>query len=517
MDTSPTLKAQRGTLALCKEAAWSTSVSSPKSKRLNLGLTRHAGIGPGDPTTIGYPSKPGAPRQPTEGKIPTIPSLPLSYAEALPLLQALNGHGPAASSLSSWWHGGGLGYKNVSYNIGPTPPETTLNLVNEQEYVTTDQWDTIGIINGTVSDEVVIIGNHRDAWIAGGAADPNSGSAALNEVVRAFGAALEKGWKPQRTIVFASWDGEEYGLVGSTEWVEEYLPWLTNAAVAYINVDVAANGPHFEVSAAPLLNKAIYEVSAEVQSPNQTVAGQTVADLWDGHISTMGSGSDFTAFQDFAGIPSINLEFGQAKNGPVYHYHSNYDSFTWMERYGDPGFKYHEAIAKIIALLAAKLAEEPIVGFNATDYAVGLENYLQRMRETTKAEETLGKDIFWPLEKAIQAFKLSATTLDAHANKLQAELSSPDLSAQQKKSLFGKIHAVNSEYKLLERKFLYQPGLDSRHWFKHVVFAPGLWTGYAGATFPGIVEAIEFGKDWEVKKWVGIVAGVVGGAAVWLS
>jgi len=138
------------------------------------------------------------------------------------------------------------------------------------------------------------------------------------------------------------------------------------------------------------------------------------------------------------------------------------------------------------------------------------------MRETTKAEETLGKDVFWPLEKAIQAFKLSATTLDAHANKLQAELSSPDLTAQQKKSLFGKIHAVNSEYKLLERKFLYQPGLDSRHWFKHVVFAPGLWTGYAGATFPGIVEAIEFGKDWEVKKWVGIVAGVVGGAALYM-
>ena len=233
-------------------------------------LIRHAGIGPGDPTTIGYPSKPGVPRQPTEGKIPTIPSLPLSYEEALPLLRALNGHGPAASSLSSWWHGGGLGYKNVSYNIGPTPSEITLNLDNEQEYVTTDQRDTIGIINGTVSDEVVIIGNHRDAWIAGGAADPNSGSAALNEVVRAFGVALEKGWKPQRTIVFASWDGEEYGLVGSTEWVEEYLPWLSDAAVAYINVDVAANGPHFEVAAAPLLNKAIYEVAAEVQSPHQT-------------------------------------------------------------------------------------------------------------------------------------------------------------------------------------------------------------------------------------------------------
>jgi N-acetylated-alpha-linked acidic dipeptidase len=121
------------------------------------------------------------------------------------------------------------------------------------------------------------------------------------------------------------------------------------------------------------------------------------------------------------------------------------------------------------------------------------------------------------LETAIHAFKLSATSLDAHAEELQAELSSPELTAQQKKSLFARIHAVNSEYKLLERKFLYQPGLDSRHWFKHVVFAPGLWTGYAGATFPGIVEAIEFGKDLEVTKWVGIVASVVGGAALYLS
>lgn len=483
-------------------------------RSVQRGSVEYLSIGPGDPTTIGYPSKPGVPRQPTEGKIPTIPSLPLSYAEAIPLLRALNGHGPAASSLSSWWHGGGLGYKNVSYNIGPSPAEITLNLMNEQEYVTTDQWDTIGIINGSISDEVVIIGNHRDAWIAGGAADPNSGSAALNEVVRAFGAALDKGWKPQRTIVFASWDGEEYGLVGSTEWVEEYLPWLTKAAVAYINVDVGANGPNFEVSAAPLLNKAIYEVSTQVQSPNQTVADQTVADLWDGYISTMGSGSDFTAFQDFAGIPSINVEFGQGKNSPVYHYHSNYDSFTWTERYGDPGFKYHEAIAKIIALLAAKLVEEPIVSFNATDYAVGLENYLHRMRETTNAEETLGKDVFWPLEKAIQAFKISAAALDHHASKLHAKLSSPHLTTSRRKSLFAKIHAINKHYKTLERHFLYRPGLDSRPWFKHVVFAPGLWTGYAGATFPGIVEAIEFGKDWEVKKWVGIVAGVVGGATL---
>lgn len=136
----------------------------------------------------------------------------------------MNGHGPKASSFNKYWQGGGLDYKGVDYNIGPSPDDLLLNLVNEQEYVITPMWNVIGIINGSIADEVVVLGNHRDAWIAGGAGDPNSGSAAFNEVIRGFGEALKAGWKPLRTIVLASWDGEEYGLIGSTEWVEEYLP-----------------------------------------------------------------------------------------------------------------------------------------------------------------------------------------------------------------------------------------------------------------------------------------------------
>lgn len=147
----------------------------------------------------------------------------------------------------------------MKYNVGPSPEDVVLNLINEQEYVTTPLWNVIGIINGTIPDEVVVLGNHRDAWIAGGAADPNSGSAAFNEVIRSFGQAVQAGWKPVRTIVFASWDGEEYGLVGSTEWVEEYLPWLSASAVAYLNVDVGANGPNFRLSAAPLLTSLVEE------------------------------------------------------------------------------------------------------------------------------------------------------------------------------------------------------------------------------------------------------------------
>lgn len=481
------------------------------------GSVEYLSFAPGDPTTIGYPSKPGVPRQSVEGKIPDIPSLPISYQEVLPILKALNGHGPNASSFSDNWNGGGLGYKGVNYNVGPSPESLTINLMNKQDYVTTPLWNAIGVINGTISDEVIVIGNHRDAWIAGGAGDPNSGSAALNEVVRSFGKALESGWKPHRTIVFASWDGEEYGLIGSTEWVEEYLPWLSASTIAYINVDVGARGKHFTTSAAPVLNKAIYDVTGQVLSPNQTTKGTTVRDTWSGHISTMGSGSDFTAFQDFAGISSIDVGFGAGPNDPVYHYHSNYDSFYWMDTYGDPGFKYHITIAKIINLLAAKLVEEPIVQFNATDYAVGLKKYLESVKSMAKEHEwdlLQLADPFKKLDKAVADFQDASIAFDASANKLEQHLaSSTTLSESRKKALYDAVKTTNKKYKFLERQFLYAGGLDKRDWFKHVVFAPGRWTGYAGATFPGLVESIEDHDEANVRKWAGIITGRIYAAA----
>ncbi|MCJ1368378.1 hypothetical protein MMC16_007520 [Acarospora aff. strigata] len=472
---------------------------------------------PGDPTTPGYPSKPGVPRQDTGKAIPFIPSIPISYLDALPLLKALNGHGPKAADFPERWRHGGLGYKGVDYNIGPSPDNLVLNLVNEQEYVTTPMWNVIGIINGTLPDEVVVLGNHRDAWIAGGAGDPNSGSAAMNEVVRSFGKALEKGWKPLRTIVFASWDGEEYGLIGSTEWVEEYLPWLSASAIAYLNVDVSTRGPNFQASASPLLNKALYEATSLVQSPNQTTKGQTVGDLWSGRIATMGSGSDFTSFQDYAGIPSVDLGFGNGPHDPVYHYHSNYDSFAWMDKYGDPGWHYHVAITKVWALLAARLVETPIIQFNATDYATGLHTYLQRVRDKANALNP-SPDFsrsFEELERAIANLHNATTSFDAHAATLASSLDSsvPWWKWWKKVKLYLQVKAVNDRYKLFERQFLYQEGLDGRNWFKHVVFAPGLWTGYSGATFPGLVESVEARDAKGVKRWSRILVKLVDQAA----
>ena len=462
------------------------------------GSCQFLSIGPGDPTTIGYPSKPGVPRQDPSPTIPRIPSLPISYQDALPILQALNGHGPLASDFGQYWQGGGLGYKNVSYNIGPSPASLKLHLVNKQEYVTTPLWNVIGIINGSIPNEVVVLGNHRDAWIAGGAGDPNSGSAAMNELIRSFGVALSKGWKPLRTIVFASWDGEEYGLIGSTEWVEEYIPWLSNAAVAYLNVDVGSRGPQFSTSASPLLNKAIREATGLVQSPNQTIACQSVRDVWDGKIRTMGSGSDFTAFQDFAGVPSIDLGFGPSPKSAVYHYHSNYDSFHWMDNYGDKDWHYHIAITKVWALLAASLVESPVIYFNATDYAKGLAHYVQSVKDKATNESTsylsVYQTAFHNLELAVSRLHNATLAFDAAAETLAKQIKDEDIpwwKWWQKVRLYYAVLKVNNGYKYLERAFLYEKGLDGRSWFKHVVFAPGKWTGYSGATFPGLVEAVD--------------------------
>lgn len=450
-------------------------------------------------TTPGYPSKPGVPRAPPHDSTPSIPSIPISYADALPILKALNGHGPRAAELgASWTRNLGLGYKGVHYSIGPSPEGVVLNLTNDQSYTTTPIWNVIGVVNGTIPNEVIVVGNHRDAWIAGGAADPNSGSAILNEVIRAVGKAVEAGWKPLRTIVFASWDGEEYGLLGSTEWVEEYIPWLSEANVAYLNVDVGASGPVFAASAAPLLHQVLRDATKLVPSPNQTTPGQTVGDVWHGRINTMGSGSDFTAFQDYAGIPCIDMGFKAGRADPVYHYHSNYDSFHWMEEYGDPGFRYHEAMAKVLGVLIGELSNAIVIPLNATEYARALDGYLDMVldklhlgNESDSATSSSGQakgsaDAFEEslrtLRKSLARLLVKATELDeraASANRM-LEDGLPWWNVIGKVKLWITIANVNTQYKYMERRFLFEGGLDKRSWYKHVVFAPGLWTGYSG-------------------------------------
>ncbi|SPO07642.1 related to glutamate carboxypeptidase II [Cephalotrichum gorgonifer] len=499
------------------------------------GSTQFLSIRPGDPTTPGYPSKPGVPRLPVDDSTPQIPSIPISYGDALPILKSLNGHGPKASDLNEWWQRNlGLGYKGVEYNVGPSPDNLVLNLYNKQNYIITPIWNVIGVINGTIPNEVVIVGNHRDAWIIGGAGDPNSGSAVMNEVVRSFGQALAAGWKPIRTIVFASWDAEEYGLVGSTEWVEEYLPWLTDANLAYVNVDVGVSGPNFKAAAAPLLHNVLRKVTELVPSPNQTVPGQTVSDTWNGKISTMGSGSDFTAFQDYAGVPSLDMGF-KAGGDSAYHYHSNYDNFYWMSHFGDPGFVYHKAMAQVLNILVAELSNTPVIQFNARVYADELDGYLDKVENAfqsgylpadfpteeeaisalraantgtgEKGDATAFREQLGGLRASISLMKAAADQVDAEAQwcRDRIEEGIPWWKFWQRIKLGVLFAQINLKYKRVERAFLYEGGLDGRQWFKHVVFAPGLWTGYAGAVFPGLLESIEAKDFANAVRWAGII------------
>ncbi len=566
------------------------------------GSVQYISVLPGDPTTPGYPSKPGVPRGPSDSYLPQIPSIPISYSDALPILEALNGYGPTSKDFGHWWtRNEGLGSQGIKYNIGPTPADKVqVNLYNEQYYNITPIWNVIGIFNGSVlPNEVVVIGNHRDAWIAGGSVDPNSGSAVVNEVVRSFGAAAALGWRPIRTIVFASWDGEEYGLLGSTEWVEEYLPWLQHTSLVYVNIDTGVSGPHFRSAAVPLVSDIVRKATSLVPSPNQTVPGQTVRDTWSGDIGVLGSGSDFTAFLDHAGITSVDVRFSGAGDAassgdaaasaarkpeagvdPVYHYHSNYDSYHWMEKYGDPGFAYHKAMAQVLGVLVAHLANDLVVPFKAVDYANAIQTYVDKVHKqfekhgATDAAETAAssneimamvrgrrlnheqdasaaggdddnvhKELFRKaldrLDSTVADLVAHATVLDAKADSLRERTGKGDdndgddedgfdenagfsaifaLAPSWWKRLVRRVGrlwlalqvvSVNRKYQFLDRHFLFEGGLDDRSWFKHVIYAPGLWTGYSGALFPGLVESIDAG-DWKNGlKWAGIIEGTI--------
>lgn len=229
----------------------------------------------------------------------------------------------------------------------------------------------------------------------------------------------------------------------------------------------------------------------------------------------MGSGSDFTAFQDYAGIPSLDIKFVPDANSPVYHYHSNYDSFDWMQNFGDPGWHYHISMAKLWAVMTAKLVETPILFFNATDYADALRKYTVAIEDKAKK---LGFDgpafQLRRLKDGIAKLRRASVKLDARAAELSREIEKirdpPWYSGSlQKRVLYRQAKRINQQYKYLERQFLYEKGLDGRSWFKHTVFAPGLWTGYAGATFPGLVESLEAGNRSNFRRWESIITGQV--------
>lgn len=412
---------------------------------------------PGDPTTPGYASKKDSPRADKRDNVPNIPSLPISWLDAQPILQALNGHGTSGEDVNrTRWVGAIPG---VDYSTG-VGSGASLSLSNVMKDNYTTIWDAIGIINGTNQDEVVIVGNHRDAWIVGGASDPNSGSAVLVELSKAFGKLLATGWKPTRTIILASWDAEEYGSIGSTEWVEEYIPWLKTAAVTYLNVDIAVSGPWPYTDATPDLHQLATDTMKKVIYPIPGSDSQTLYDVWQnvsGSFGILGAGSDYVPFLQKGGIASLDLGAGGSASDPIYHYHSNYDSYHWMATFGDPEFVTHKAIGQYLALLTYRLSSDAVVPLEPADYVPEFESYLEELNETVSSSN--GTVDLSALTDAVAAFSDAAQQFNA----LRQEAiltNNTDL-----------LTVVNHKARDYSRGFVSQGGLPGREFYENLIFA----------------------------------------------
>jgi N-acetylated-alpha-linked acidic dipeptidase len=463
-------------------------------------------IHPGDPLTPGKAAEPGTARldRAAAATILKIPVLPISYGDALPLLRNLKG--PIAPE--SW-----RGALPLTYHVGAGPAKVHMNLAFD--WTVRPLHDVIVRIDGSeFPDEWIIHGNHHDAWV-NGAADPTSGQVALMETARGLGELLKTGWRPKRTIVLAAWDGEEWGLLGSTEWVEKHAQELSTKAVAYINSDSTAKG-WLNVSGSHSLQAFVNDIMRDVQDPKRPgktlfqakldrVVSQAKTDAEkatlqkrrDFPIEALGSGSDYTAFLDYLTVASLSMDFGgEAPDAGVYH--STYDSFYWYTHFSDTDFAYGAALSRTIGTAILRLADADVLPFEFTATAKTLRGYADEIgKDAKEAEDTKARELdFAPLRKAIDHLQKAADAYDT----VSARATSLDR---------AKLAELNRLLYTSERAFKYDAGLPKREWFKHLAYAPGFYTGYGVKTLPGIREGIEQ-KAWdEPKKYIPIVADAI--------
>ncbi|WFD35125.1 glutamate carboxypeptidase II [Malassezia cuniculi] len=463
---------------------------------------------PGDPATPGKPSYRNATRPNLEDadSIPRIPSLPISYPNAKRLLDSIANHGIHASKVSSDFAGSVPG---ADYWTGPSTEIATM--INEMDMKTRDIWNVYAVIPGQIDDERVYVGNHRDAWTFG-AVDPSSGSAVMHEVIRAFGTLLRTGWRPMRTIVFASWDAEEYGLVGSTEFGEDFADMLVEKAAIYHNLDVAVAGSRLEGRASPSLAPLMHSAAALVPHPNGT------GTLEFGEINALGSGSDFTVFLQRLGIAATDMSFRATHRDPVYHYHSNYDSFHWMETYGDPDFTRHEALARVYGLSVLRSATPAVLPIDVAHYATELYNYLDKVQAAADASGADLSEI--PLSQvrlAIDRVVRAAAFVHQDAVSTVQQLDQIVSTSVHTRSrctpntpeilpVLSHIRRINNRLIAFEQGFIDSEGLSGREWYRHLGVAPGRWLGYGATTFPGLLESFSLdggeGAEHEIERLV---------------
>jgi N-acetylated-alpha-linked acidic dipeptidase len=463
---------------------------------------------PGDPTTPGIASVPAladaqriTPQQ--SAQLPNIPATPLSYADAWPILENLGG--PA--SPRDW-----QGALPFTYHLGPGPVRVKMHL--RQDYQFRTIWDVIGRVQGS-EPQWVVAGNHRDAWVYG-AVDPNSGTAAMLETVHGIGELLKTGWRPKRTIVFGSWDAEEEGLIGSTEWGEQNAGELNHAA-AYFNMDVAVSGPDFTASAVPSLKQFVRDLTKAVPSPK----GGTVYDVWrkasdtkaatpqqdpgglgrrapaaqlskDTPVGDLGSGSDYTVFLQHLGVPSTDV----SSSGPYGVYHSVFDNFTWFKKFADPTFAYEQQMARVYGLEVLRMAGADVLPYNYEDYGKEISAYL---RDAAK--------------KAADRFGGNAPNFEAASAAAERLAKAGARILEKQRTPASDAARLNVTLREAEHALLLPDGLPNRPWFRHAIYAPGQYTGYAAVVIPGVNEAIDKGNRDLTEQQIAALAAALNRAA----
>jgi N-acetylated-alpha-linked acidic dipeptidase len=442
---------------------------------------------PGDPETPGVASTldlPDSARVSPYGSQTHIISIPISYHDAAPILQALKGPGVAKE-----WQGA-LGFR---YHLGEPsgPGAVKVHLVSVQDYQRRVIWDVIGKIKGTAyPDDWVVVGNHRDAWVYG-AVDPSSGTAAMLETVHGIGALIRKGWRPKRTILFASWDAEEEGLIGSTEWVEQNAKALERA-VAYFNTDVAVSGSDFSAAAVPSLKQFVRELTRSVPSP----LGGTVYQQWrishpaqtdptgsnpppapgeEVRVGNLGSGSDFSPFFQHIGVPSTDI----GSEGPYGVYHSVFDNYAWFTMNADGHFVYLQQMARVFGLEALRMADADVLPYDYIAYAREIRSYIEAAKRKA-ADQGLHSLDFAVAETAVA--RLSAAAERANTQQTAAT---------------GDLTRLNLALRQTETALLTEQGLPNRPWYRHTIYAPGEFTGYSAVVLPGVNEALD-AKDQQL-------------------
>jgi len=448
---------------------------------------------PGDPLSPGWASVPGA-RRLTLAEAQTlvkIPVLPIGYGDALPLLRAITG--PVAPE--SW-----RGSLPITYHLGPGP--ATAHLALSFEWRTRPLYNVIATIPGSVwPDQWVIYGNHHDAWV-NGAQDPISGQAALGETARAVAALLKTGWRPARTIIFAAWDGEEWGLLGSTEWAEAHADELRAKAVVYYNSDTNSAG-WIDVDGSHALEQFATEVARDIVDPKsgRSVLAASLARQREQRgpkdttsdttftIGALGSGSDYTAFLDHLGLPSLNISYGGAARTGIYH--SIYDSYTFFERFLDTGYVYAVTEAQTLTTAILRMADAPVLPFEFRAPARTYRKYVDELaRLATDNDTTKGLDVT-ALRAALDRLDSAAAAWD------RASAGIDGLSATSRRR--PALAAVNRMLAASEQALTDSGGLPRRPWFRHLVYAPGAYTGYGVKTIPGVREAIELRHPAEAQ------------------